>query len=380
MTSRRALLLANDFPPLSGGIAGYLFGLWEHLPRERTAVLAPKVRGWKAFDQTHDLRVYRRRFLWRLPFPADKLVRVALSLAYAGPILRREGTSILHCGHVLTAGVVGLILKRSRRLPYAVYAYGADLLDYQKYHGLGRLLGRVLAEADGIVTISEFSVGLLRELGVPSDRIFKVLMGIDIARFRPDLDGRAVRERHGLGERPILLTVARLVSRKGHEVVIQALARVRRRIPGVVYLVVGTGPERRRLERVAEEAGVGDAVVFAGFVPEADLPAYYAACDCFILPSRQIGTDVEGGGNVSLEASASGRPVIAGRSGGTDEHVIHGGTGLLVDPTDAAAIAEGVLAVLGDRALALRLGRQGRQMIEERFVWEKTVPGLAPLL
>ncbi len=380
MPPRRALLLANDFPPLSGGIAGYLFGLWAHLPRERTAVLAPVVPGWRAFDRSHDLRVYRRRYLWRLPFPLDKLARIALPLAYAGPALRREGAGILHCGHVLTAGVVGLLLKRRRSLPYAVYAYGADLLDYQKHAALERLLRRVLAEAEGVVTISEFSAGLLRGLGIPAERIFKVLMGIDTTRFRPDLDGRAVRARHGLGDRPVLLTVARLVQRKGHDVVIQALPRIRRAMPNAVYMIAGTGPERERLRRLAAAAGVADAVIFAGFVPEVDLPAYYAACDCFILCSRQIGTDVEGAGNASLEASASGRPAIVGRSGGTDEHVIHGETGWLVDPTDPAAIAEAACDTLGDRAEALRLGRQGRRMVEERFVWDKTAAALVPLL
>lgn len=380
MTARRALLLANDFPPLSGGIATYLFGLWRHLPRERTAVLAPKTRGWERFDRTHDLRMYRRRFVWRLPFPLDKAARIALPAAYAGPILRREGTEILHCGHVLTAGVVGLLFKRTRRLPYAVYVYGADLLDYHRHRGLGRLLRRVLTEAEGVVTLSEYTAGLLKELGVPPHRIVKVRMGIDAGRFRPDPGGRAVRDRHGLAGAPVLLTVARLVQRKGHDVVIRALPRIRRAMPDAVYLIVGAGPEGERLRRFAEAVGVADAVIFAGFVPEADLPAYYAACDCFILCSRQVGTDVEGAGIVSLEASASGRPVIAGRSGGTDEHVVHGETGLLVDPTDPAAIAEAVLAVMGNPAEARRLGQQGRRMIEERFVWDKTAAVLAPLL
>ncbi len=380
MSARRALLLANDFPPLSGGIAGYLFGLWTHLPRERTAVLAPKVPGWRAFDRSHDVRVYRRSFLWRLPYPLDKVARIVLPAAYSAAVLRRERPDILHCGHALTAGVVGLWLKRVRGLPYAVYGYGADLLDYRGHRGVRRLLTRVLAEAEGVVTISEFSAGLLATLGVPPERIVKVLMGIDTGRFRPDADGRAVRARLGLGDRPVLLTVARLVARKGHDVVIRALARVRRRFPDTVYLVVGTGPERGRLERLAAALGLADAVRFAGFVAETELPAYYTACDCFVLASRQIGSDVEGGGNVSLEASASGRPVVVGRSGGTDEHVVHEETGLLVDPTDPDAVAEAVMALLGDRAEAARLGRRGRQLVEQRFVWHQTVAPLARLL
>ncbi|HEX7550691.1 MAG TPA: glycosyltransferase family 4 protein, partial [Candidatus Methylomirabilis sp.] len=380
MRPRRALLLTNDFPPLSGGIAGYLYGLWSHLPREQTVILAPKIEGWRAFDRTHDLRIYRRSYFWSLPFPLDKAARILLPLFYLQSILRRERIDILHCGHVLTAGIVGLILKRLLRMPYAVYAYGADLLDYERYRTLARLQRRVLQEAEGVVTIGDYSVDLLRNLGVPADRIVKVLMGIDTARFRPDLSGQVVRDRHKLGQRPVLLTVARLVARKGHDMVIQALPAIRKTVPGVAYVIVGSGPERMRLEQLAAELQLENVVFFAGFVPEADLPEYYAAADCVVLCSRQIGTDVEGAGNVTLEASASGRPVIVGQSGGTREHVRHNETGLLVDPTDPRAIADAAIALLQDRDMALRLGRQGRRMIEEEFVWEKTAAPLSRLL
>jgi phosphatidyl-myo-inositol dimannoside synthase len=380
VTPRRALLLTTDFPPLSGGIAGYLFGLWRHLPRERTAVLAPKVAGWQAFDTTHDLHIYRRSYLWPLPFPLDKLARILLPLLHIGPILRRERIEILHCGHLLTSGVAGLLLKRRRQLPYAVYAYGADVLDYRRRNSLDRLQRQILLEAEGVVTIGDFTMQLLRDLGVPADRIVKVLMGIDVGRFRPDVDGTSIRARHGLGQGPVLLSVARLVERKGHDMVIRALPEIRRHLPDASYLIVGSGRERARLEQVAHETGVAEAVCFAGFVPEADLPVYYAASDCFLLCSRQVGTNVEGAGNVTLEASASGRPVVVGHSGGTEEHVIHGETGLLVDPTNPAAIAEAVVTILGTPEKAERLGRQGRRMVEDRFVWEKTARPLTPLL
>jgi len=375
---RQALLLTTDFPPLSGGIAGYLFGLWRHLPRERTAVIAPTVPGWAAFDRSHDLRVYRRHYRPSLPFPFDRLARIILPALGLRSILRRERAEVLHCGHVLTSGVVGLLYRR--RLPYAVYGYGADLLDYRGIRAIDRLLRRVLLRAEGVVVPSEFTARLVRDLGVPAERVVKVVMGIDTTRFHPDAGGGTIRDALGLKDRPVLLTVARLVPRKGHDVVIRALPRIRETLPDAVYLIVGEGPERARLSRLAAAHGVEEAVVFAGFVPEAQLPAYYAACDGFVLPSRQLGTDVEGAGNVSLEASASGRPVIAGRSGGTNEHVVEGETGLLVDPSDPAAVADGVLRVLADPALARRLGRQGRRMIEARFVWERTATALAPLL
>ena len=378
--ARRALLLTNDFPPTSGGIAGYLFGLWSHLDRARTAVVAPRVPGAQEFDRTHDVRVYRRRLLWSVRFPVDKLARIVASLAVTPRILRAERTQILHAGHVLTSGVAALVLKRTLGVPYAVYGYGADLTDYAQYPGVSRLRRRVLREAEGVVTISNFSVEALRREGVDEGRIVKVLMGIDTARFRPDVDRDAIRRRHGLGDRPVLLTVARLVERKGHDVVIRALQQIRQKRRETVYLVVGAGPERARLERLAAEIGVGRSVIFTGFVADEDVPAYYAACDVFVLCSRQVGTNFEGGGNVSLEASASARPVVVGRSGGTGEHVLHGETGLLVDPTDPDDVAAAVLALLDDRAEAARLGRRGRELVEDRFVWDKTVAPMERLL
>jgi phosphatidyl-myo-inositol dimannoside synthase len=377
---RRALLVTNDFPPTSGGIAGYLFGLWRSLDRGRTAVLAPVVPGAADFDRTHDLRVYRRRLLWPLPFPVDKLARIVAALATAPAVVRRERVEILHAGHVLTTGVAALVLKRALGLPYAVYGYGADLTDHAAYPGVSRLRRRVLREAEGVVTISDFSADALRREGVDEGRIAKVLMGIDVERFDPRIDGGAIRRRHAIGDRPLLLTVARLVPRKGHDVVIQALRRIQHKRPDAVYVIVGSGPERVRLERLAEEHGVSGSVIFAGFVADADLPAYYAACDVFVLCSRQIGSDFEGGGNVSLEASATARPVVVGRSGGTGEHVLHGETGWLVDPADPEDVAAAVLALLDDRAQAARLGRRGRQLVEDRFLWSRTVAPMEHLL
>ena len=377
---RRALLLTNDFPPTPGGIAGYLFGLWSHLAGERTAVVAPRVRGARAFDRTHHVRVYRRRLLWPLPFPASKAATLLASLAALPPLVRRERPEILHAGHVLTSGVAALLLKRLTGLPYAVYGYGADLTDYDGYPGLSRLRRRVLREADGVITISEFSVSTLVQDGIDERRIAKVLVGLDTTRFHPALDGSAVRRRFGIGDRPILLTVARLVARKGHDVVIRALERVLAKRGDAVYLIVGSGPERARLERLAAAHGVARAVIFAEYVPDAELPAYYAASDVFVLCSRQIGTDFEGGGNVSLEASACGKPVVVGRSGGTAEHVRHAETGLLVDPTSPEEVAAAVLGLLDDPDDAARLGRRGRQLVEDRFVWAKTVAPMEHLL
>jgi phosphatidylinositol alpha-1,6-mannosyltransferase len=173
----------------------------------------------------------------------------------------------------------------------------------------------------------------------------------------------------------VIVTVGNLVSRKGHDMVIRALPRLAQTIPDITYLVVGNGPHRQQLEELACSIGVRDHVVFAGVVPDRDLPDVYALSDVFAMPSRaHLDTcDVEGFGLVFLEANACGKPVVAGRSGGIPEAVEDGVTGLLVNPTDAEDIARAIGKLLTDTDLARRMGHQGRVRVVTRFTWEAII-------
>jgi phosphatidylinositol alpha-1,6-mannosyltransferase len=168
-----------------------------------------------------------------------------------------------------------------------------------------------------------------------------------------------------------VLTVGNLVERKGHDMVIQALAQVIRQVPGTTYLVVGDGPYRDHLDRLARAAGVRDRVVFAGRVDADRLPDIYALCDVFVMPSRIRPTerDVEGFGLVFLEANACGKPVIGGRTGGIPEAIVDGKTGFLVEPESVPDIAGRLATVLTDPELAAEMGRQGRSRVQTGFSW-----------
>ncbi len=172
-----------------------------------------------------------------------------------------------------------------------------------------------------------------------------------------------MRHRFDLGERPVLSSVARLVEWKGQDVVLRGLPRLLDRIPDLMYLIVGDGPYRPRLERLAEELGVRDHVVFAGFVPAAELPSYYRASRALVVPSREFrrGLPVEGFGIVYLEAAACGVPAIGGRGGGTDESIVDGVTGYRVDPRDPAAVADAALELLTDDGRHRRLASAARE-------------------
>jgi phosphatidylinositol alpha-1,6-mannosyltransferase len=200
--------------------------------------------------------------------------------------------------------------------------------------------------------------------------------------FRPDVDGAAVRTRHGLAGRPVIVCVSRLVPRKGQDTLIHALPAVQRQIQDVALLLVGHGSYREELETLASSLGVADAVVFAGGVPHAELPAHFAAGDVFAMPcrTRRGGMDVEGLGIVYLEASASGLPVIVGDSGGAPDAVRDGRTGYVVPGRDVSAVADRLVTVLRDHDLRARMGAAGRDWVERDWRWDTLADRLHGLL
>jgi phosphatidylinositol alpha-1,6-mannosyltransferase len=206
--------------------------------------------------------------------------------------------------------------------------------------------------------------------------------GVDIDTYHPHVDGSEVRRRYGLTDRPVVVCVSRLVSRKGQDALIRAFPAIRRRVPDAALLIAGGGPYRSALERLARESGVGRDIVFTGSMPWADLPAHYAAGDVFAMPcrTRRQGLDVEGLGIVYLEASSTGLPVVAGDSGGAPDAVREGETGYVVGGRDIDAIADRVATLLADPDLAHRLGTAGRKWVEAEWRWQTQADRMRSLL
>jgi len=245
-----------------------------------------------------------------------------------------------------------------------------------------QLLARI---ADGCDVMTYLGAYTQRRIAAAIDgrcELAQLTPGVDIETFRPDVDRRETRERYGLGDRPVVVCVSRLVRRKGQDSLITVLAAVRRAVPDVALLLVGGGPYRRDLERLAHERGVADAVVFAGSVAHEELAAHYAAGDVFAMPcrTRRGGLDVEGLGIVYLEASATGLPVVAGDSGGAPDAVLPGETGYVVGGRDPAALTERLITLLTDAALRQRLGAAGRAWVERDWRWELMAERLRGLL
>lgn len=380
-----SLLITNDFPPIVSGISTVFYHVWKRLPPEKIMVLAPKASGWRAFDDKEAFRIIRKKIPTGESGVA-KLFKMALNVVYAIYYIKKYPIGKLHCGQILSAGPAGLVCKKLFGLPYSVYVYGSETIRFGNSRLMSGLMRKVIAEAEYLVPNSECTRREYAQWGVRQEKMTKVVPGVDSEFFRPGERPRYLIERYSLHDKRVILTVGRLDERKGHDMVIRATARLVRRIPGIVYLIVGKGREEHRLKSLTESLNLGGHVIFTGFVPDEYLPDYYNLCDLFVLPNReteahgQLRGDYEGFGVVFLEASACGKPAIAGDSGGSNEAVVDGVTGIIADPRSEDAIAHAIESVLTNSELAERMGMAGRQRAEKEFDWRQIAKIMEGLL
>ncbi|CAB5158706.1 hypothetical protein D3OALGB2SA_5287 [Olavius algarvensis associated proteobacterium Delta 3] len=359
------LIVGTDFPPNSGGISTYSREIAQVLTeRCSVTVLAPGATGSRAFDETFCFEVVRTP---NIPF-----LRTLAFLVYVPWLLVRKRTDlVLHT--VWTTALASHMWHRFFRAPYFVSVHASEILDdnrsiRRRIKGyLGRWRRAALRRAAGIFPVSRYTARLIEGFGVAKARIRVITHGVDPVRFYPG----TASDSSGDGG---LLTVARLDLHKGHDKVLEALARLRDERLSPRYTIVGEGEERARLARMTQALGLQEQVTFAGFVSDEELLRAYADAEVFIMASREIpGRQdlIEGFGLSFLEASASGLPVIAGRSGGVPDAVLDGKTGLLVDPCDVGDIARAIKCLVTDRERARRMGEKGRKWVEEEMNWDR---------
>ncbi len=353
----KVLFISNDFPPQPFGIARGYERVCATVPPDRVLVLGPHLPGDVAFDAKQPYRVVRLR----LPMghhPVARAIETAVLCAHAIRLARSDRFDAIHIG-TLHLGPIGLILKLLLKMPYVIYLYGGEMASYMRLRAVRAVARAVVRHARLVVFNSTYTRRQFEAMSIHNPRVEVLSHGVEHRRFHPALDARQIRARYGLDGKKVILTVARLDDNKGHDMVIQALDRVRQSVGPVRYLIVGRGREEQRLRTLASTLGCAEEVIFAGFVPESELPFFYAACDVFIMASRPRRGEFEGLGIVFLEAGACGKPVIGGRSGGVPEAVIDGVTGILVDPTDAGEISDALVRLLRDPEEAAPMGRQG---------------------
>jgi len=307
----------------------------------------------------------------------------------AASLARQHKVRFVHCGNVKPAGYPARWVYERLRVPYSLFLYGADLLSEQhkiRQSAIKRRMARaIFGGAAVLLAISnwtrDLALTVLGDLGLDGhgQRLRVIHPGTDPTHFRPGADAVDLRERLGLrdGGTRWLVTVARLQEHKGMDTVIAALPAILARAPDVRYAVAGTGPDRERLEQLAHKLGLGDRVRFLGGVSDRELPALYNLASVYVGASRRAERlGVEGFGIALVEASACGRPVVAGNSGGIPDAVRDGETGFLVPPEEPAAFADAICRLLADPAAANRMGQNGRRAVETYFNWDRVVRDL----
>jgi phosphatidylinositol alpha-1,6-mannosyltransferase len=358
------LLVTNDFPPKLGGIQSYLFELWRRLPPDSFRVLTTPHPKAAAFDVAQPFGVERvaAPMLWPNPALVHRVRRLAAS----------TGAELLVLDPAVPAGLVGPLAG----LPYLVVLHGAEATVPGRLPVTRQALRRVLVGAAGIIAAGGFPAAEARRLA--GDRLPPVTVippGVDVARFRPLGPGEraAARARLGLApEATVVVSVSRLVRRKGMDVLIDAAARLAPGRPDLAVAIAGQGRDRGRLERLV--AATGAPVRLLGAVSEQDKADLYGAADlfCLLCRSRWGGFEQEGFGAVFLEAAAAGVAQVAGRSGGSAEAVLDGRTGVVVDrPSDPAAAAAALADLLDDGPRRERLGRAARARAEAELGYER---------
>jgi len=371
--TRRLLLVTNDFPPRQGGIQTFLWELVRRLPADQVAVYASDHPGAAAFDRELPFPVRRHPTGLLVPSPAGRR-RVLQARSDCGATSVWFGAAAplgLLAGPLRTAG--------ARRLVATTHGHEVG---WAMLPGARQALRRIADQVDVLTYLGDYTrVRLARVLGERT-RLERLTPGVDSDTFAPSVPGDGIRQRYDLTGRPVIVCVSRLVPRKGQDALIRALPAIRERVPGVALLLVGGGRYAGRLRQLAAEGGVADQVVLTGPVPFSELPQHFAAGDVFAMPcrTRRFGMDVEGLGMVFLEASATGLPVVAGNSGGAPDAVRPDVTGELVDGRDLAGIADTLAGLLTDPDRASRLGKAGRQWVEQDWQWDGIAARLAELL
>jgi phosphatidylinositol alpha-1,6-mannosyltransferase len=359
------VLVTNDFPPKTGGIQSYLYELWRRLPAADVTVLTTPFEGSMGFDREQAFRVVRspRRVL----LPSPSLIRQIRHVA--GEV----GAGLVVLDPALPLGLVGPRLG----LPYAAVLHGSEITVPGRLPGGRELLASVLAPARLLIAAGGYPAAEARRaVGRRMPPVEVVPPGVDVRRFRPlpPQAKRSSRRRFGLpADGRLVVSVSRLVPRKGMDVLIDAIGLLRPSKPDLSLAIGGEGRDRRRLEGLIDRSGLRGAVHLLGRVPDDDLPLLDGAADVWAMLCRDrwLGLEQEGFGIVFLEAAACGVPQVAGRSGGAHEAVVDGETGLVVDdPSDPRAVARALHVLLEDEPMRHRFGRAARERAENDFDYD----------
>ncbi len=379
MSNPKILCITNDFGPRAGGIETFVIGLIERLPHGSVIVYTSRQDGSEPFDEKwlteFGVQVIRDRS--KILLPTFRVGRNVRALA------RKRGITTVFFGAAAPLGLLTHGLRRSGVQRIVALTHGHEVW-WAKVWPFSWAMRRIGNGVDNLTylgnfTRTEISRALSRRA---ADSMRKIAPGIDTDHFAPRADSHALRTELGLADKKVIVSVGRLVHRKGQDTLIESMPKILEQIPDAHLLFIGEGPYKEYLVKRASELEVDHAITFIGRIQYFELPRYICVGDIFAMPSRSrlAGLEVEGLGIVYLEASACGLAVIGGKSGGAPDAVLEGETGFAVDGTSADSVAQATITLLDNPERARQMGARGRQWIIDEWRWEIWAKKFAQLL
>ena len=366
---KNILVITNDFGPRTGGIETFVMGLLERIVDHKVVVFTSQQGDTSEYDQQ-----WFKKFGVQVIRDRSKILVPSLRVAKrAKEIAQMHNIEVVVFGAAAPLALMAPKLRKAGVKKIIALTHGHEVW-WARIFPFNLAMKRIGNSVDHLTYLGEFTrQAISRSLSQKSiDSMVKIAPGIDTFHFSPQADATQRRTELGLESKKIIISVGRLVHRKGQDKLIQAFPTIVREIPNAHLLIVGEGPYRAHLEKLVEKLSLKANVTFVGRIFYNDLPSYLSASDVFVMPSRSrfFGLEVEGLGIVYLEASACAIPVVAGVSGGAPDAVQEGITGLCVDGTNIGQIAEAVIHICSDSKRATKMGLAGRNWVIEQWQWE----------
>lgn len=371
---KKTLLVTIDFWPKVGGVANYYLNLCRNFKLNKIVVLTTKIEREpedKKLKNNFNFEIYRKGLLTKLPIWPKWLPM----FWHIWKVASKEKIKLIWVGDILPTGTVVYYLSKIFKLSYIVSCHGNDLLFAKKVPRKKKMAAKILTSAKYVSANSDYTKKIVQSFGVKEDKIKIVNPGIAVKRASDSAD---LKVKYGLRDKKVLLSIGRLVERKGFDKVIESLPSVWRKLPELVYVLIGRGEDEGRLKKLAR--GEERIIFINKEISEFDKWRWLSIADVFIMPSRASSNDVEGFGIVYLEANILGKPVIAGRAGGAQEAVKDGVSGILVNPEDINDIKNAILKIFQDDKLREMISTRARQRAEEEFNWQVILEKFRELL
>ncbi|MEI7561000.1 MAG: glycosyltransferase family 4 protein [Actinomycetes bacterium] len=364
---RKILLVTNDLGPRAGGIESFVLGLLERVEPNSVVILTSKQKNSDPFDREllkkYGAVVIRDRSKILLPTP--RVTRKAKR------IMKEYQAKTIWFGAAAPLAFMAKRLRNAGGKNIVALTHGHEVW-WAKLPVFRSAIAKISRDVDTLTYLGDFTKNAMLPVIADSSKLVKIAPGIDVKHFSPSEIDLKLIEKYRLQNRRVIVSVGRLVHRKGQDKLIEAMPEILKKYPDAVLLLVGQGPIKSMLDKLIRHHGLENHVIFTGRIQFADLPKYIQLGEIFAMPSRDrfFGLEVEGLGIVYLEASACGVPVIVGKSGGAPDAVIENKTGLTVDGTSSKEIAEAVCKLLSDTKLAKQMGDEGRKWVVENWRWE----------